>query len=287
MKKCSSAENNMRISVIIATYNAEKTLQQCLKSVVDQTYENVELIIIDGGSTDSTVKILQTFTYKISYWISEKDTGIYNAWNKGLARATGDWICFLGADDYFCSDSVLTDIAEKLLQVPRHIDIAYGRILLLGMDDLPLFELGDSWVNISDKFKKTMCLPHPGLMHRKSIFEEMGGFDEKYKIAADYDFLLRVLINSEAQYIPEILTVAMRQGGISSNPKNTLCALKEVRLSQVNVGLYAPSITWLLAYLRVGLRLIAWSALGESKARYVLDFGRRLMGLEAYWTKTK
>ena len=89
------------ISIIVAVYNGEKTLQRCIDSVFSQTYPHKELIIIDGGSTDGTVDILQTNNDKITYWKSEPDNGIYQAWNKALDHAKSDWICFLGSDDYF------------------------------------------------------------------------------------------------------------------------------------------------------------------------------------------
>ena len=88
-------------TIIIAVFNGAKTLQQCIDSVAQQSYPNKQLIIIDGGSTDGTVELLQANDQSISYWVSEPDAGIYNAWNKGLKQANGEWICFLGADDYF------------------------------------------------------------------------------------------------------------------------------------------------------------------------------------------
>jgi glycosyltransferase involved in cell wall biosynthesis len=91
------------ISVIVAVFNGAKTLQQCIDSVAGQTYPHKELIVIDGGSIDGTREILEGDATKLAYWVSEPDRGIYHAWNKALARARGDWICFLGADDYLWS----------------------------------------------------------------------------------------------------------------------------------------------------------------------------------------
>ena len=103
------------ISVVIAVYNGKATLQQCLDSVTQQTYSHVELIVIDGGSTDGTVDLIRANAQKIAYWISEPDRGIYNAWNKALAQAKGDWICFLGADDYLWNAQVIERMAEQLV----------------------------------------------------------------------------------------------------------------------------------------------------------------------------
>src|SRR5690348_14220883 len=96
-----------RVSLIIAVYNGASTIVKCLNSVAAQTYGSRELIVIDGGSTDGTVDILRCNADQLSYWISEPDTGVYNAWNKGLARARGEWIAFLGADDYLWTPDAL------------------------------------------------------------------------------------------------------------------------------------------------------------------------------------
>jgi glycosyltransferase involved in cell wall biosynthesis len=122
------------ISVIVAIYNGKATLQQCIDSVAQQTYVTKELIIIDGGSTDGTVDLLKANSGQISYWISEPDHGIYNAWNKGLAKAKGEWICFLGADDFFWDAQVLERMAAQLIMIPPDIRVAYSQIMLLNND---------------------------------------------------------------------------------------------------------------------------------------------------------
>jgi glycosyltransferase involved in cell wall biosynthesis len=274
------------ITVIVAVYNAFNTLQQCLDSVVNQAHANVQLVVIDGASTDGSVDVLRGMTDQIDFWISEPDNGIYSAWNKGLLQAKGEWICFIGADDYFCNTSVLKKISDALISLPINIDVAYGKIVLLGRENNAMYELGQPWEQIQVRFKSIMCLPHPGLMHRRTVFEKYGNFDETFKIAADYDMLLRILLNGKAHFIPDVISVAMRQGGASSNPSNTFLALSEVRHSQYKAGLYIPGFIWIFAWLRVLIRLSIWSILGEKNARRLLDLARRMMGLPLYWTKT-
>jgi len=109
-------------------------LQQCIDSVTQQTYPNKELIIIDGVSKDGTVELLEENINKFSYWISESDHGIYNAWNKGLTQAQGEWICFLGADDYFWDTTVLERLAVHLEMLQASIRVAYGQIMLISDD---------------------------------------------------------------------------------------------------------------------------------------------------------
>jgi glycosyltransferase involved in cell wall biosynthesis len=280
-----SHESSPLISVIVAVFNGVKTLQQCIDSVAQQTYPNKELIIIDGGSKDGSVDLLETNSGKISYWISEPDCGIYNAWNKGLAQAHGVWICFLGADDYFRDALVLERLTAHLVTIPPNIRVAYGQIMLLNDDGENLYPIGEPWEMVKERFKQVMCVPHPGLMHRRSFFEQHGNFDESFSIAGDYELLLRELKLADAFFIPNIITVAMQQGGISSDPENSLVQLREVRRAQRIHGQYLPGWLWLLSMARVYMRLFLWRVFGEKLARKALDFGRRMMGLPPCWTK--
>ncbi|MGZ4970754.1 MAG: glycosyltransferase family 2 protein, partial [Methylobacter sp.] len=159
------------ISIIIAVFNCAKTLQQCIDSVAQQTYANKELIIIDGGSKDGTVDVLESNGDKLGYWLSEPDNGIYNAWNKGLSQAKGEWICFLGADDFFWDAQVLERMAAQLATVPADIRVAYGQIMLLNNDGKNLYPIGEPWQGVKERFKQVMSIPHPGLMHRRGLFE--------------------------------------------------------------------------------------------------------------------
>ena len=275
-----------RVSVIIAVYNGIGTLQQCLDSVLGQTYAHIELIVIDGGSTDGTVDLIQTNAPRISYWVSEPDSGIYNAWNKALAQAKGDWICFLGADDYFRDVQVLGRMAGQLVLVPSDILVAYGQIMLLDSSDAELYPLGAPWPTVKNRFKQTMCLPHPAVMHRRGLFAQNGIFDESFHIAGDYELLLRELATRDAFFIQGIVMTAMRQGGMSSNPNRSLAMWLEVRLAQRKNGLRWPGPIWLLALARTCIRIFLWRLVGERRTRRMLDLGRRVMGLPAYWTKT-
>lgn len=276
----------LKISVIIAVYNGAKTLQQCIDSVVKQGYPNVELIVIDGGSKDGSVELIASNEADISYWKSEPDQGIYNAWNKALAKATGEWLCFLGADDFLWDEQVLERMVVELDGVPRHVHVVYGQIMLLNQDGQSLYAIGEPWEKIKMRFKHVMCLPHPGLMHRRSLFRTHGGFDESFRIAGDYELLLRELKSADAVFVPNLILAGMRQGGLSSNPKNSIMALMETRHAQRMHGQTLPGWVWLSAFSRVYLRLILWRILGEKAARKVFDLGRRLMRQKPIWTGT-
>jgi glycosyltransferase involved in cell wall biosynthesis len=274
------------ISIIVAVFNGNTTLQQCIDSVAQQTYPNKELIIIDGGSKDGTVDVLRANKKWITYWISEPDRGIYNAWNKGLDQATGEWICFLGADDFFWNSQVLQQMAEHLTKLPPSIRVAYGQIMLINVDGESLYPVGESWGKIKRSFRQIMCIPHQGVMHRRSLFKLHGKFDETFQIAGDYELLLRELKAADASFMPNIVITAMRQGGVSSSPQNSLALFREVRRAQRMHGLWLPSRIWLVVVARTYLRLLMWKFFGERLARKLLDIGRRIMGLPPFWTKT-
>lgn len=274
------------ISVIVAVFDGAATLQQCIDSVAQQTYPNKELIIIDGGSKDGTVDLLEANREHISYWISEPDSGIYNAWNKGLSRAKGEWICFLGADDFLWDAQVLERMAAQLVMIPPGIRVAYGQIMLLNNRGENLYPIGEPWKKVKERFKQIMCVPHPGLMHRRSLFEQHGNFDESFRIAGDYELLLRELKTADAFFVPDVILTAMRQGGVSSDPANSLVGIRELRVAQRKNGQRWPGRIWLMAMASAYIRLLLWNLLGERAARRILDFGRQIMGLPAFWTQT-
>jgi glycosyltransferase involved in cell wall biosynthesis len=280
-------QNQPRISVIIAVFNAQSTLQQCLDSVVQQAYKNVELIVIDGGSTDGSLEILNRNAATIHYWVSEPDRGIYHAWNKALQKASGDWICFLGADDYFWTQNVLANVASRLSQLRSNIQLAYGQVMLLTASGEPIYPIGQAWPDIGSQLKKIMCIPHPGTMHRRSFFDMNGNFDETYRIAGDYEIFLRGLTETvaEAVFIPDLIIVGMRHGGLSSNPANSLLAMHEMRLAQKKYGQRWPDKIWVLAMLRIYGRFLVWRLVGERAGKRMIDFARRVKGLPPYWSK--
>ena len=250
------------ISIVVAVYNGAKTIQQCVDSISHQTYPNKELIIIDGGSLDGTVELLKSNQENIAYWISEPDRGIYNAWNKGVSQTKGEWICFLGADDYFWDVRVLDQVVSQLATISPKINVAYGKIMLLGSDDEKLYAIGKPWGAVKNHFKQLMSIPHPGLMHRTSLFRKYGNFDEAFRIAGDYEFLLRELKSNDAMFMPKLITAGMRQGGVSSHPTNAVETMREIRIAQRMHGQHLPGPIWLAFMVRAYVRLFLWRLCG-------------------------
>lgn len=275
-----------QISIIVAVYNGALTLQQCINSVALQTYQHKELIIIDGGSTDGTVELLKANQQKITYWSSGPDQGIYHAWNKALPRARGEWICFLGADDFFWDTSVLTRISEEVRTLSPGIRVVYGQNMLINGKGESLYSMGTPWPRLKGRFLASMCLPHPGLMHHRSVFEQHGTFDESFRIAGDYEMLLRELKHADALFVPNLIVAGVRQGGISSSPESALLSLSESRRAQRKHGQKFPPLPWLWSMIKVYLRFLLWRLFGERAARYTLDLGRQLLDQPKHWTKT-
>lgn len=280
------SESTPLITIIVAVFNGAKTLQQCIDSVAQQSYANKELIVIDGGSKDGTVELLEANNGFISYWISEPDQGIYNAWNKALVQAKGDWICFLGADDFLWNAKVLEQCAEYLLSLPTDIDIAYGKVMLLSGEGEAIYSVGEDWQKTKKTFFQYMSIPHQGVMHRTNLFKRRGGFDESFRIAGDYELLLRELKTASAGFIPDIIVTGMRQGGMSSNPIHSLQTMREIRRAQKMNGQRLPGKLWITAMLRVYIKLVFWRFVSEKQAKQIFDIGRQILELPKYWTHT-
>jgi len=276
------------VTFIVAVLDGESTLQRCIDSVSRQTSTSRELIVIDGGSTDGSVEIVKANSGAIADWVSEPDGGIYHAWNKGVARAKGDWVCFLGADDRLHDSRVLEKISPHLaVAFAQQRTIVYGQVAMVNKSGVEVAHLGMPWATACKRFVQgTYCLPTPGVMFHRSLFERLGYFDASNRIAGDYEFLLRELKTSEPCFLPHIVVTDMQHGGISSRPENTLLSLREVRAARVKHGLPAFNLPFVAALVRVYIRLLLWRVLGEESARRALDLGRRLVGKPTYWTKT-
>lgn len=205
------------VSVVIAVRNGAATLQQCLDSVFAQIYQDWELIIVDGESSDGTQNILTRNEHRIRYWVSEPDSGIYSAWNKALPHTRGTWLLFLGADDSLRDNGVLAKMAVRLRAADRSHRVVYGRIDRIDANGEVITTVGSPWAEVRGGFRRGMTIPHPATFHRRDLFTKQGPFDESYRISGDYEFLLRELLDNDATFIPDVTVTSMRIGGISDN----------------------------------------------------------------------
>ncbi|HEY5435219.1 MAG TPA: glycosyltransferase family 2 protein, partial [Candidatus Limnocylindrales bacterium] len=185
-----------RISVIIAVRNGTKTIQRALDSVFEQTYDDIGVVVMDGASTDGTQAILERNTARIAFWRSEPDGGIYQAWNKALDHVTGDWICFLGADDRYHASGAMAAIAEALVADQLQHRVAYGSVHVIRPDGSVDRVAGFPWDDARRRgFLKGRMIPHQAAFHHRSLFERHGRFDERFRIAGDFELLLRELVD--------------------------------------------------------------------------------------------
>ena len=244
------------ITIIISALNAAKTLEKCILSITEQKYYFKELIVMDGGSTDNSINLLHSYNRMISYWESEADKGIYHAWNKALNHAHGEWICFVGADDYFYNSQTLEQMVPHLNRaVVSGTKLVYGQVVQVNEAGQPVRVLGKPWGKISWQIRYGMPLhfPHPGMMHHRNLFREHGRFDQTFKIAGDYEFLLRELKNKKKKALyTGFKTMGSQIGGISD--ANRLSTLMEARKARIKNELSGSSWFWMAVYMRAIIR---------------------------------
>ncbi|WP_292517446.1 glycosyltransferase family 2 protein [Methanoculleus sp.] len=236
-----------KISIITVCFNCEELIDRTIKSVVDQTYTNIQYILIDGLSSDKTLEIVKNYEEYIDILVSEKDDGIYDAMNKGLERATGDLVYFLNAGDYLHDNDVLRNIAERFSANPDS-DILYGDYIYY--DAVDEQRCSSYRTGILDLIRRGYC--HQTTFAKRSTFTKYGEFNTNYKIYADFDWLLRVLIGSgrSTTYIG-IPVVYYLKGGESEN-QIIANYLEKIKVIQKNMGIrgllplgiFFPSIIW-------------------------------------------
>lgn len=203
----------LKVSIITVCYNIVNEIERTILSIIQQTYSNIEFIIIDGGSTDGTKDVVEKFDTKITYWVSEPDKGIYDAMNKGIKIATGDWLIFMNGGDTFYDSEVISDF---ILKVDKDTSVAYGRTMF----HIPSLNIKymsfDKPLDLSKMKEKQSMIPHQSAFikvnyHKKNLF------DTSYKIVADYNFFYHCYFDDKCkfQYIPIVIS-DFWGGGLSS-----------------------------------------------------------------------
>lgn len=216
-----------RFSIITVCLNSAATLERTIASVRAQTYRNIEYIVIDGGSTDGTLDILRRHAPHITHWTSEPDRGLYDAMNKGIARASGDWIHLLNSDDTYVDERAVERVVPHLDESRTN----YFRMLLRNAaGDVRTYDFPyRKW-----KLYVSAYLPHPAMVVSRRQYREIGGYDPRYRIAADHHFTMRMVHRYPGKFVPEPFVV-MNEGGVSA--RNQLTALNETREISVEFGL--------------------------------------------------
>ena len=208
----------MKISIITITYNSSATVEDTIKSVVSQDFPDIEYIIVDGLSKDSTLTIVNRYSPYITKVVSEKDKGLYDALNKGIKLASGDVVGMLHSDDLYANNNVISKVARMFAADPA-VEAVYADLVFVDRDDsekvLRTWKAGEYE---EDSFKKGWMPPHPTFFVKKSVYDRFGGFNLDLKLSADYELMLRFIHRHKIKvaYLPETI-VKMRMGGLSNH----------------------------------------------------------------------
>lgn len=230
------------ISIITPTLNSERFISDNIKSILSQRYPHIEHIIIDGGSTDSTLTLVKELDPK-AVAISEPDDGISDAFNKGIALAKGDIIATLNSDDFYADDDVIQKVVETFTLRPE-IKVVYGKVRCIDPDTEKTLMIYYNEPFSFEKMKKRLIIPHPSVFMKREVYEAVGMFSLEYRICMDHDYLLRVTAKFEPHALDEIFTV-MRWGGLST--KNVFLAHREAYRISMDNGVNKVSAVLLLA----------------------------------------
>jgi len=219
----------MKISVITVVFNNVSTIGKALASVKNQTHQDIEHIVIDGGSTDGTLDVIEQYSANITKFVSEPDHGIYDAMNKGLSMATGDLVCFLNSDDMYVDSHVL-ERASRIIEQDS-LDAIFADVTYFRADNPEKILRRYSSSRFSpEKIAYGWMPAHPTLLMRKAVFDRIGGFKSSYRIGGDFEFIARAFGKGELKYryLPEVL-VKMQMGGASTSViRSTLKSIQEL-----------------------------------------------------------
>jgi glycosyltransferase involved in cell wall biosynthesis len=238
------------VSIITIVYNNVQYIKEAIQSVLSQGYPRLEYIVIDGGSTDGTVEIIEEYRDYLSVFISEPDKGLYDALNKGIINATGDVIGILHSDDLFCNENVVSASIQRMLDTGSEfcfsdmvvVDNVSGKIVRYYMA-----HYFRRWM-----FRIGWLPPHPTTFIKKSLFDEFGLYSTEYKISSDYDFFVRIFFSREIRWTYlNLVTVKMRSGGAS----NSGITSKKLIFDEINRSLKSNQV-WSLSIFQLGRYII-------------------------------
>jgi glycosyltransferase involved in cell wall biosynthesis len=218
----------LKVSIVTVCFNAADTIQHTIRSVLDQKYEHIEHVIVDGGSTDGTVDIVTKYNGRIKKFISEPDEGIYDAMNKGLHLAQGEVVAFLNADDVYASPTVISDAVNALHAV--HADGVYGDLVYVGRrSGKRIVRYWRAGPYRPQAFRSGWVPPHPTFFCRTALYRELGGYDPACRIAGDFELMLRFIEKHRirVQYVPKPF-VYMRAGGRGNTLRGIIQGNREI-----------------------------------------------------------
>ncbi|MEI5639551.1 MULTISPECIES: glycosyltransferase family 2 protein [unclassified Pseudoalteromonas] len=228
----------MKVSIITVCYNSSATIEDTIKSVLSQDYQDIEYILIDGGSTDSTLDIINKYRDRITSIISEPDEGIYDAMNKGIKNATGEIVGILNSDDFYEAKNVISEMVSKF---DSDTEIVFGDLIFVKPENIEKVTRFYSLPNFKAwKLRFGWMPPHPATFIKKSVYDRFGLYKINYKISADYEVFVRFLLVNKVRfkYVSKTL-VRMRDGGVStSGLKSSITLNKEIVMACKENGVY-------------------------------------------------
>jgi glycosyltransferase involved in cell wall biosynthesis len=246
---------DLKISLITVVFNAKNTIANCIESVIKQSYSHLEYIVIDGGSTDGTVDIIKQYANHIDIFVSEPDKGIYDAMNKGIAKASGKVIGTLNADDFLVSDNVLSEVARTFSQ--KNIDILYGNLHFINPSNRVIrkWRAGKYYYGV---YNWGWMAPHPTFYCKKELFDKYGLYSLNFGSAADYELMARFMHKNKPEvFYLDMLMVKMLIGGVSNQSlKNRLRASRFDLKAMKKNGIAIPLITVILKPLRKTIQFL-------------------------------
>jgi glycosyltransferase involved in cell wall biosynthesis len=273
------------VSVVIGVKNGVATLQHCLDSIAAQDFGARETIVVDSASADGTRELLEANARagKVTRFVSEADSGLYQAWNKALRLSRGEWICFLGCDDAFHDTAALRYLVEAGRAARGSTGIVYGLVNRVTPAGHVAEVWGGPWSEWRASSLAGFMIPHPGTLHHRSVFEQRGLFDESYRVAGDYELVLRELLQRDPVFVDRVV-VDMRFGGMSSRPAGIYRTLQEVQRARAAHGLRNKPARLRQALAAAWLGSWIHRLLGDRAYRACADLYRVARGKPRIWT---
>lgn len=294
-KKSGGARKNWRsmktdglpvITIIIATYNAEDSLPWTIRSIREQSHPYVQLIIADGDSKDGTIELLKQNEDCIDFWFSEKDKGIYDAWNKASRFIQGDWVIFLGAGDELASNTTLDQISPFLLKAFPDHELVFGNAIFISQKNRTVIEKKErSWSEMKGQwvFFRPELPDHATVFQHKSMFTSAEPFNTNYVIAGDTEFLLKSLKKKDPYYCPVDVSKIL-YGGLSSTLNSFWNMYNEICRMNKDLEISPPFKHWLVTMIKLILKLLFFKILPPNATYRVLDMCRAVQGLQKRWS---